>query len=290
MRLLKHDNGKTVSYSTLLAAQLSRNIDQVSLDFFTESFNRLIKTKVFSVVKEDEVASGMALYKADIPNISLVLLCNESLKSNNPFLRLALAIATKNVVEGKAVKIEDKETVAVIEMGMETAPYSVLPYIRQVTFEDRVSFVATHEGLKAAAVIIQAANLLSGRKQSLIQRVFCRRPIAGVAVAFGQLVFKLPKPFRHHHILNSLAATERYPKMDDVQGFYTGMGRFVNRLEGAVVAHYFCQVEPSPVRAVDRLFSEDLWSGSAPQIEYSALYERIVSGRLESVPSDDTWD
>jgi hypothetical protein len=76
-----------------------------------------------------------------------------------------------------------------------------------------------------------------------------------VAIKINGLVFTLPKPYRHHHIISKLAdLCVNVYEHNDVQGFIFN-GEFVDRKEGAVLAEqtgYILKTPPS-------LFSEDLW-------------------------------
>jgi hypothetical protein len=71
------------------------------------------------------------------------------------------------------------------------------------------------------------------------------------------LVFSLPKPKRHHHILHAAAALHRELKYMD-QGFITSEGRFVARLEAAKLAELAGQLK-NGLNSPPNLFSEDLW-------------------------------
>lgn len=82
--------------------------------------------------------------------------------------------------------------------------------------------------------------------------------IISAAVYHEGLIFSMPRPNRHHHIVHKLhdmglpKTTQRY------QGFVTTTGRFVDRKEAAVIALANGQI--SRLKFVsDELFSEDLW-------------------------------
>jgi hypothetical protein len=76
-----------------------------------------------------------------------------------------------------------------------------------------------------------------------------------VAIKINDLIYTLPKPYRHHHIIKKLSelGINTY-EHKDTQGFIFN-GEFVNRSDGAVLAEqtgYILKTPPS-------LFSEDLW-------------------------------
>lgn len=90
--------------------------------------------------------------------------------------------------------------------------------------------------------------------------------IKQAAIRFRGEIWTLPRPARHHHILNALNAvlgwspeTRRVEPLPDEerieQGFVTWSGRFVDRREAAYIAELRCQIR-EPKR---ELFSEDLW-------------------------------
>lgn len=82
--------------------------------------------------------------------------------------------------------------------------------------------------------------------------------IERAAIKRGMKIFDVPRPGRHHDVINlmrdrgyDLAACER-------QGFTTSSGRFVNRREAMKIAKAAGQLIAEP-RYRDTLFSEDIF-------------------------------
>lgn len=78
--------------------------------------------------------------------------------------------------------------------------------------------------------------------------------IERVAIEFSDVTLSLPKPNRHHHLV------EWHAQMGGKgsgmrQGFITSDGKFVNRIEAAKIAFASGQID----RPKRYLFSEDLW-------------------------------
>jgi hypothetical protein len=84
--------------------------------------------------------------------------------------------------------------------------------------------------------------------------------IESVAIVYEGETHVLPRPNRHHHVIREIAKKNGVGiNGDDIQGFMTNTGRFVNRVEGLKIALAANQVlDPANIRA-GRLFSEDLW-------------------------------
>jgi hypothetical protein len=78
--------------------------------------------------------------------------------------------------------------------------------------------------------------------------------IVRAAVRYDGIVWSLPRPARHHHIIAAHAVVTLRCGSGE-QGFLTSEGRFVNRRAAAEIAWIAGQT------AVERyeLFSEDLW-------------------------------
>lgn len=84
--------------------------------------------------------------------------------------------------------------------------------------------------------------------------------IKGVAIMYEGVLHQLPRPNRHHHVIRAIAKLNGVGiDGEDVQGFVTNTGRFVDRKEGLAIALAAGQVlDPNNIRA-KQLFSEDLW-------------------------------
>lgn len=88
-----------------------------------------------------------------------------------------------------------------------------------------------------------------------------RGEIIGVAVKHGDLVIGLPKPKRHHHVLNHMVNVLGIKppvghQQEYGQGFYLADGTYLNRLQAHAYAHDIGQIT---VTDHPELFSEDLW-------------------------------
>ena len=73
----------------------------------------------------------------------------------------------------------------------------------------------------------------------------------------NQVVFTMPRPNRHHSIINAMFYSEIEKRNQKEQGFMTSEGRFVNRTEAMVIALESGQLTKKT--GFDYLFSEDLW-------------------------------
>ncbi len=80
--------------------------------------------------------------------------------------------------------------------------------------------------------------------------------ITNVAVRYGDKVVEVPRPYRHHNILQ-VAEQLGFRTTPDGQGFMTDAGRFVGRAEAARIAIAAGQVET--LIAGPDLYSEDLF-------------------------------
>ena len=82
--------------------------------------------------------------------------------------------------------------------------------------------------------------------------------IVSVALRLNNgLIISLPKPHRHHNILNSLFDIfPEYKKFQPEQGFLTDEGLFLDRKTAKEVAIHFKQIENTHLR--HELISEDL--------------------------------
>lgn len=85
--------------------------------------------------------------------------------------------------------------------------------------------------------------------------------IVGVAsYAYGKL-YQLPKPYRHHDLLDIMYKErgEVEQVAADEEGFYTSLGRYVNREEGLVIAKQANQILAERHNHPTELYSESVW-------------------------------
>lgn len=89
--------------------------------------------------------------------------------------------------------------------------------------------------------------------------------IVSVALQYDGLIFSLPQPARHCHVMRSMQACgllKDIPGVDMLreQGFLTSLGRYVNRQEGTLIARAAGQLEDRiKTGGENTLYSEDLW-------------------------------
>ena len=84
--------------------------------------------------------------------------------------------------------------------------------------------------------------------------------ITGVAIRNEGIIYSLPSPSRHHHVIRYMNRKGFGPEHMIDQGFVTDKGRFVDRKEAALHARVSLQVpEIKKTDPQDELFSEDLW-------------------------------
>jgi hypothetical protein len=88
-----------------------------------------------------------------------------------------------------------------------------------------------------------------------------RTRLTHVAIRFRGVVYSLPAPNRHHHVLSEIL--RQCPNVDhvddDEQGFLDEAGTFLNRRQALVSAELFKQIKPGTVIRAGQLFSEDVW-------------------------------
>lgn len=78
------------------------------------------------------------------------------------------------------------------------------------------------------------------------------------AIRAGDIIFKVKRPYRHHHVLGVMRLRNVKNPQRATQGFVTSTGRFVDRIEARRIAHDAGQLLPTASKG-DRLFTEDLW-------------------------------
>ncbi len=83
------------------------------------------------------------------------------------------------------------------------------------------------------------------------------KPILGVAILYKGIVYKLPAPNRHHHVIRMIGGIDG----PDKQGFYSEDVDFMSRTFAMQVAIQTGQLKdrkPGQYSG-DELFSEDMW-------------------------------
>lgn len=89
-----------------------------------------------------------------------------------------------------------------------------------------------------------------------------RPKITHVAIRYKDVIYKLPCPNRHHHVIAlivKLTGTKYIDPDDDDQGFIDEQGNYLTRQQALVSALCNNQVlNKNNIRA-EQLFSEDLW-------------------------------
>lgn len=87
-----------------------------------------------------------------------------------------------------------------------------------------------------------------------------RTKITHVAIRFQGVVYSLPPPNRHHHVIRLIVEQTGVDSVDnDEQGFLDESGRFLSRRQALVSARLFGQIKDESQIRAGRLFSEDLW-------------------------------
>lgn len=82
--------------------------------------------------------------------------------------------------------------------------------------------------------------------------------IKEAAILYKGVVYSLPRPKRHHHIIKHIVKCTRHKRVFGVQGFITDYGFFVNRFVGKSIA-IKCGQLIARAGSSKRLYSEDLW-------------------------------
>jgi len=81
--------------------------------------------------------------------------------------------------------------------------------------------------------------------------------ITHVAIKLDNIVYSLPRPNRHHHVIALIKIKGVKKQTRGIQGFLTKDDRFVDRLEAAKIAVDSGQIDL--LRWPPNLYSEDLW-------------------------------
>lgn len=91
--------------------------------------------------------------------------------------------------------------------------------------------------------------------------------IVAAAIYFENVTVSLPPPARHHHLIRHASTLNANVRVtQEMQGFVTSTGRFVDRHEAMLIARAQGQLIPragghmqGEVSSGDTLFSEDVW-------------------------------
>ena len=81
--------------------------------------------------------------------------------------------------------------------------------------------------------------------------------IVAVAILYQNRIYSLPRPNRHHHLIQALRRSGFPINVVKDQGFITSAGRYVDRIEGRKLAIQSGQLETTILPRM--LLSEDLW-------------------------------
>ena len=79
------------------------------------------------------------------------------------------------------------------------------------------------------------------------------------AILHGGLIHSVPRPERHHHVIQRMKENGLGPHAMLEQGFLTSTGRFVDRYEGMIIAKNSGAFLGKNTPEREDLFSEDLW-------------------------------
>ena len=82
--------------------------------------------------------------------------------------------------------------------------------------------------------------------------------IVGVAIRHKGTVYRLTRPFRHHHLIRKMVEVDNVdPPVTGEQGFYTEECGFLTREEA--LAHHEKDTHFKRQKGATKLFSEDMW-------------------------------
>lgn len=82
-----------------------------------------------------------------------------------------------------------------------------------------------------------------------------------VAVRDADVVYAMPRPWRHHHVVQNMAESGFPQQPSHVQGFMTNLERFVTREQAVTIADKARQLDivRPKTEPKSKLFSEDIW-------------------------------
>ncbi len=106
------------------------------------------------------------------------------------------------------------------------------------------------QALRLAALIEQGKRTMSTWEERIVS--------AAVKIS-DQGIFTMPMPARHHHLMMEMlrAGIPNSVRHAGTQGFFTSLGRFVDREMAMTIARRAGQIISNTTNK--RLFSEDLW-------------------------------
>ena len=79
--------------------------------------------------------------------------------------------------------------------------------------------------------------------------------IVAAAIKYNGVVYSLPPPARHNHIILHAIKQGVKPPINRIMGFLISTGEFIGREEAARIAFQSGQI----VSQIPTLFTEDLW-------------------------------
>jgi len=90
-----------------------------------------------------------------------------------------------------------------------------------------------------------------------------RSKITHVAIRFQGVIYSLPAPNRHHHIIRHIVETSgvsHVDSRDEDQGFLDETGRYLTRRQALYSAKINNQLKPDAMGPkLGELYSEDIW-------------------------------
>ncbi len=86
-------------------------------------------------------------------------------------------------------------------------------------------------------------------------------PITHVAIRFQGIVYALPRPNRHHHVIWMIVKMTGAKYVDGDQGFLDEEGQYLDRKMALIVAEENNQILSGQMGTspLNILFSEDVW-------------------------------
>jgi hypothetical protein len=107
----------------------------------------------------------------------------------------------------------------------------------------------------------RSAELTEAATAAIVSAADDELEVVAAAVRSCNLVFTMPRPARHHHILHAMSRDFKLDAilhgLPDNQGFLLSDGTFADRIRAATVALASGQIEQ--LNWPPELYSEDLW-------------------------------
>jgi hypothetical protein len=148
--------------------------------------------------------------------------------------------------------------------------YSALPAASEV-IESAPSSGKADDALRTAAIRAEEREACERvcRERETAPTPSAAPPITHVAVRVDGQVWSLPRPFRHHHIIRTIARLTGAKFVDcsesrGDQGFLDATGRYLTRKEALPIALANKQVIDENDIRCEMLFSEDVWRDRDP--------------------------